>query len=143
MSDGPGIGAVIVCDDVRKEVTNKDILIGVYAGDIVVPAFPAVLTVAFWIELRRPVGHYDDEFRVTIGDKPVTRLGMALDITGPGAIGITIPPMLIKLDKEDEIGLEILEGDSWVEIKRKKVTAGDVARPSGVAPLGGRVPGNT
>ena len=36
--------SVIVCDDVRTEVTKKEILIGVYSEGIVVPKLPAVLT---------------------------------------------------------------------------------------------------
>ena len=45
------IKTVIFCDDIRKEITNKDILIGVYAGDIVVPSFPTPLALALWIEI--------------------------------------------------------------------------------------------
>jgi len=40
--------SVIVCDDVRTEVTKKEILIGVYSDGIVVPKLPAVLTSLFF-----------------------------------------------------------------------------------------------
>jgi hypothetical protein len=34
------IHSIIVCDDVRHESNGKAFLIGVYTGDIIVPAFP-------------------------------------------------------------------------------------------------------
>lgn len=40
--------SVIVCDDVRTEVTKKEILIGVYSDGIVVPKLPAILTSLFF-----------------------------------------------------------------------------------------------
>lgn len=46
------LGAVAVCDAVYRDVaTNKAILAGVYAGDIVVTQFPASLPLAFYIEI--------------------------------------------------------------------------------------------
>jgi uncharacterized protein DUF6941 len=33
----------LVCDDVRREITGKEILIGVYADAMVFPAFPATI----------------------------------------------------------------------------------------------------
>lgn len=44
-------GSVIVCDDARKEVTGKDILIGVYGGGINTNQFPTSLNLTFWFEV--------------------------------------------------------------------------------------------
>lgn len=33
--------SIIVCDDIRVEMDGKQILVGVYAGDIIFPSFPA------------------------------------------------------------------------------------------------------
>jgi hypothetical protein len=43
--------AVLICDDVRKEISNKEILIGVYSGNIHVPTLPAALLLSFWLEM--------------------------------------------------------------------------------------------
>ena len=73
------IATVLVCDDVRKEVTNKDILIGVYAGDIVVPAFPAWIALAVWLELiTKENGVYDMSFRIGMSNRPPNELGCGL-----------------------------------------------------------------
>jgi len=42
----------VVCDEVRKEVTGKEILIGVYGDDIIVGAFPATLLLSLWVRAR-------------------------------------------------------------------------------------------
>ena len=35
--------AFLVCDDVRREISGKEILIGVYGDGLVVPSFPATI----------------------------------------------------------------------------------------------------
>ena len=45
------INTVLVCDDVRREVTGKDILIGVYAGDLNVASLPANILLSIWVEM--------------------------------------------------------------------------------------------
>jgi hypothetical protein len=40
----------VVCDDIRREMTGKEILIGVYGSNIAVPSFPAPLNLAFWMQ---------------------------------------------------------------------------------------------
>jgi hypothetical protein len=50
------VTAVLVCDDIRKEINFKDILIGVYTGEIIVHSLPLITRLAFWVELevKRP-----------------------------------------------------------------------------------------
>lgn len=45
------VNAVVVCEDIRREITNKDILIGAYGSEIMIHALPAQIRVAFWMEL--------------------------------------------------------------------------------------------
>jgi hypothetical protein len=42
----------IFCDDIRQEVTNKQILIGVYASDMRVSLMPSVVPVSLWIRVQ-------------------------------------------------------------------------------------------
>ena len=39
----------LVCDDARKEASGKEIVIGIYTGDILVQAYPASLSLCLWI----------------------------------------------------------------------------------------------
>ena len=39
----------LICDDVRKETTGKDILIGVYSSNIAVASIPSELNIVFYI----------------------------------------------------------------------------------------------
>lgn len=45
--------SVIVCDDIRQEISGKQILIGVYSEDIIVQSLPTTLTLCFWIQVLR------------------------------------------------------------------------------------------
>lgn len=43
---------VIFCDDIRREFNGKELLIGVYSADLVLPAVPAVVAMALFIQLK-------------------------------------------------------------------------------------------
>lgn len=45
--------SVIVCDDIRQEISGKKILIGVYSEDVIVQSLPTTLTLCFWIQVFR------------------------------------------------------------------------------------------
>jgi hypothetical protein len=61
------IKSLIICDDVREERSGKEILIGVYAGAIVFPKFPARLPkLVFRIDvqiLKKGVGPFIMQIR--------------------------------------------------------------------------------
>jgi hypothetical protein len=59
------IETVLLCDDVRKEITGKDIVIGVYGEDATVAAFPVTLAFSLYMRVRFPgEGPFLTEFRV-------------------------------------------------------------------------------
>ena len=41
---------VIICDDLRTEINGKDIIIGIYSENIIVPKFPANLLLSLWAQ---------------------------------------------------------------------------------------------
>ena len=41
---GYKISSVLICDDIRREASGKEILIGVYSSDIIVSSIPANIT---------------------------------------------------------------------------------------------------
>lgn len=53
--------SVIICDDIRREATGKEILVGVYAGVIFLPALPALLpTMGARIEFSTDLSRAED-----------------------------------------------------------------------------------
>ena len=59
---------VIFCDDIRREFNGKEILIGIYSGDIVVPQTPSPMVLGVWIPFRRiGTGTVPIEYRMLDG----------------------------------------------------------------------------
>jgi hypothetical protein len=126
--------AVVLCDDIRREISNKDILIGVYSGDIVVPTFPAFINAAFWLEgVPETLGAHDLQLRVYLKDKPPVEMKVSINVSVLGPFGLTVPTLQILVEDETEIRFEFLDGDTWSTLKRKKVIKGDVNQPFTVA----------
>jgi hypothetical protein len=123
------ITSVIVCDSVRREVSGKEILIGVYSGDIVVPSFPVVIDLAFWFELDiKEVGEQFANIRIVVPGK-VAPLEMRFQIntTVAGPSSLATPTAQTPLVEPGELRVEFREGDDWKIIKRKIIQQGDVA----------------
>jgi hypothetical protein len=65
MDDGWSPYYVLICDDIRLEVTGKQILIGTYNEIIVAPSFPAPIMLAFRVAVRmHRIGFNTCEFRL-------------------------------------------------------------------------------
>lgn len=125
------VTAVVVCDDIRKEVTGKDILIGVYSGDILVPDLPMVINAAFWIELgpNQP-GNYKLNMRVRLGNKvEALPIAIELQIADTSQSAVFTPQATIAVDTATELLLERRVGDSWETLKSKKIYKGVTVQP--------------
>ena len=46
--------AVLFCDDIRRESNGKEILIGVYSGDIVINQVPNIIALSLFIQVKVP-----------------------------------------------------------------------------------------
>jgi hypothetical protein len=142
LSSSVRVESVVFCDDVRKETTNKDILIGVYAGDIVVASFPAVISSAIWIEIAGDnIGPFELKLRLTLTDKPPVPITLQGTMNQAGGASTVLTGLQLRIEKESEIGLEIQEGENWRLLKRKKIFQGNVALP--FPPLKSSLPSNT
>jgi hypothetical protein len=76
--------ALIICDDLRVEVNGKQILIGVYAGDIIFPAFPSRINqLIFRIEVRRDTLNEQVNFRVSKAADRTTIIEVASPVPSP------------------------------------------------------------
>lgn len=71
---------IVFADDVRREVTGKDIIVGAFGGDIVVGGFPSRMVFCLWISMRaRIVGEFRLEIQV-LGPSGITISSMSSDI---------------------------------------------------------------
>lgn len=114
MPPNPKIEIVLVCDDVRRELSGKDILIGVYSGSIAFPILPAKMNVAFWITLRAPApGTFTLSLRVNLPQKkPSIDMTMQLDISPPPdkpfsdqPIVVSTPPLPLQITEPGNLEL--------------------------------------
>jgi hypothetical protein len=116
--------AIVVCDEIRTENTGKDILIGVFSGDILVPSFPTVIGVAFWCEVENSeedIGIKEYELRIGVEKGQSLRFKITADIRAAGTSTLKIPTVRIHITDRAFISLELLEGDYWRVLKSKKV----------------------
>jgi hypothetical protein len=128
------VEAVVVCDDVRKEITSKDILIGAYGGGILVPSLPTVIPIAVWIELTpENAGRLDVDLRLVM---PGTTGEFALRIIGDVPRGgeptsINSPQIMCPIGAAGDIEVSIRspEEAEWHIVKRKRVTLGSPQQP--------------
>lgn len=138
--------AALICDDIRKEVSGKDILIGVYSSDIVLGSFPATIPFAIWIEIYvSEPGAAAVEFRFGLaGREPIT-LKADLRLEKSGHASIVLPSMQVLIEEEGELYLdarEAKEGADWHPLKRKKVIRGAVVSGFSVSTPASDAPSN-
>ncbi|MCC0013847.1 MAG: hypothetical protein H6881_08220 [Rhodobiaceae bacterium] len=131
------VESIILCEDVRKEITNKEILIGVYSGNIVVKSYPTMLRLNLWVELLPDsIGERSLHLKVdTPSGNPPIEIDFKMDVNDqitPGAV--TIPKLAMNIERDGEIVISFKENDGeWAVVKRKKVMRG-VVMSGGLAP---------
>ena len=65
----PRLQQTLLCDDVRREDNGKQILIGIYGNDVLLPGFPANITLCLWMRFTAPTEkQYSLEFSV-VGER--------------------------------------------------------------------------
>lgn len=89
------VKSVLVCDDIRKEVNGKDILIGVYADSIIFPNFPARLRqLCLRIVVQTDQAKFDQVNISVISEKGGTLMQMShsLDVVpNEGSATVNVP----------------------------------------------------
>ena len=127
---------IVICDDVRREVTGKDILIGVYNGDIVVPSFPASIRIVLWVQFEpRRAGTFHVEIRIVFPNS--SHVGASFDMeireeNSPGSVAMALP---IHADREGRFAVQARVNDQeWENIKNfmVKMAAPDQAAPDAI-----------
>jgi hypothetical protein len=137
------VGAVIICDEIRKEVTGKDILIGVYGGKILVRTIPATIPIAVWMEIEaHDVGIIQFELKVgQPGEQRLAEVELELSVSSHArdiALGTPTLPCLISRDGVIEVSIRDPGEAEWTVVKTKRVamrpaSAGETAVERGAS----------
>jgi len=118
--------AVLVCEDVRKEQNNKEILIGVYGSDIHVSALPSNIFLSFWMEVTSTVkGPFQLVLRVQ-APNPDEKFEIRMDgdaYEARSQFTFHTPPVPYPIDREGDLKLfaKAPGSDKFELIKVKKV----------------------
>src|SRR6266487_6946441 len=120
---GSDIQSVVICDDVRREQNGKDLLIGVYSGDILVQAFPFTLPLSMWMEYAPPKPGLNDIFiRLHYGQQPPSIVKAAVEVIDSSTVGLPLSGFIIQGDKPDDLVVEYsADGTTFTVVKRKPV----------------------
>jgi hypothetical protein len=128
------ISFCLVCDDVRKEMSGKDTLVGVYSGDLVVETLPATLMIALYIGFTpSQTGLQQLRVRALFDETCVFEATATLNVEVNAAFCFGTPKMLIPCGGEGEIVFQaaIKDTGEWTDIQRKQVA---VQAPPKMAP---------
>lgn len=121
----------VFCEDIRREDNGKDMLLGVYSGDIVVARCPTRVGMSLWLQyvsapsVKGETG-IDLRLRFDGHDEPVSQIGLPFMEEGETTLALRGMPVAI-----DGSGVLLLEhrlpGQDWTEIACKRVTCPDPA----------------
>ncbi len=124
------IGNVLVCDDIRREVNGKLILIGIYSDSIIVGAFPAALKLRYYVEyLLNESTQTELHFRIsTNGVSPAASIDASIEVEGIATVAaLDLPPTTITFKEPTTLELSFsLDGETWAAISTKRVLQGEV-----------------
>jgi len=123
LGDGIEIEKVIVCEDVRYELGNKHSLLGVVAGDLLVPQFPTAFKVAGYVDLSA-AGRESlmMEVRWTFEGNPQHQWLHQFVPNPPFHVALIVPQNQIVVSNGGTLRLEIrLAGKEWIVAEERRV----------------------
>lgn len=127
------VRTVVVCDDIRQEITSKFIFIGVYSGDFVLPAFPATVAPQIYIEyVPKAAGESDFSVGFLVGGKRLAEINGQLRVQEPRAVTpLIVPQVLLQVSEPSSFEVEFgAEGQPPEIILRKLFQLGEVISPT-------------
>jgi hypothetical protein len=129
MANSPRVKPIfaLFCDDIRYENNGKQILIGVYTGDILISQIPAIISLAVWIAFERindTTGELPVEFRMINTQGNSLGYGSAtLHLTSDLHDGaIALPGLPLQLQQPDTLTFQLKQADDrWESIRSTHV----------------------
>jgi hypothetical protein len=130
------VTAVVLCDDIRFELNNKQILVGVYNGTIVVSSFPAEFPVCWWIQtFASEVGKFELDVQLIKDEKDILiKAEIGFEIHTKDWAVISLPRLPLQLHGPGRMKLQMkVKGDSeWTIIQELETRLGDVVGGSSI-----------
>lgn len=125
------------CDDVRTEVTGKDIIIGVYPGNIAVPSFPANMLLCIWFQFW-PKGLGDTGVEVRLlgpNNAQLAHVSANLSVRKQQLGSFHTPQLPIQVQTPGELSVQVRTTDTeWTTIRALPIEA---LQPGALAAFGG------
>jgi hypothetical protein len=103
MSEQVKVLSVIVCDDIRQEISGKVTLVGCYSGSLVLNGFPLVVPLGVFIVVEPLKTKYDkvslsvkapDGTELKLGDLA----GVFTDLRYPGSLSFKFPSVSLTVE---------------------------------------------
>lgn len=116
----------ILCEDVRTEANGKNILIGVYSGNVLVRQFPLVVHLMYWIAISNlSPGRQAIVYKIHDG-RDATYADYTIDFdvghTTESVGAIPTRPCLVTMNGPGRIVLSVKAGGgSWTDVLSKRV----------------------
>lgn len=115
-----------LCEDIRTEIGGKYSLIGVFANEVQVSAFPSVIRLATFVEIEIPkAGDWNLKFRASVeGGEALETAGVFQAKRGGRGV-VTLPALNVNFKEPSHYLVEMeVQPDEWITaIKRKVVLA--------------------
>jgi hypothetical protein len=116
----------LVCDDVRREITNKDILIGVYSDGINIPSLPASVNICFWMKvIPKKLGRLSIELKVDLPGNPTPiQVKVEADVLAINRpFSLYTPQILYPIMKDGDIKLSARQSGlkTWNAVEKIRV----------------------
>lgn len=101
----PKITGAIVCDDIRHEVTGKQIIIGVYNTDMRLQALPVTITLCLWAQVENlRASDSKFEFRCDLAGKTVVSGDIGIKLPeGSTRASLPIGPFPVTIEKAGKL----------------------------------------
>lgn len=126
-SDQNKIKNRILCEDVRKEVGNKQSLIGVIGGDVLVDDFPATLQLAIYAEYVADPGESGElsiKFKLWQDNEEIAA-GVISSVVKPDqSVSLILPCAMITFEKAATFRMtaSIRDGAEFILIQKRIMT---------------------
>jgi hypothetical protein len=137
MSDTPHLHYAILCDDVRREITGKEIIIGIYGDELTTPQFPVALFFTLYLKISFPkTGEFPMAFRVMgPSEQPLTAVVMTSIMAQREGRSTTVHIGGIALQVQIPGRIQFqwrLQEREWETIAKLDVVKGEARIPEGV-----------
>lgn len=116
----------IACEYIAQGSNGKHTLVNCFSGDIIVAELPAIIVMAFYIEVvPNTIGNTDVEIQVRLGKKTLAKIEAVFDFEPPKMGLVVLPPLPIKVPERSELRVILTpKGGRSITAIRKTISEG-------------------